>query len=443
MKLSQRRTISTVLTATLVAASALLVAGPVNAAVLDPANEINAGAYTFLNEPTEHSGYAEDLGAPLYMAGPGSSRIDAGCPEGYRSASRTFIVAPDGTETEVSETTRLPAQPMVHGLDGAPIALDAMSTAYFFALTEENAPSGVNQFVITCEASVPAPGAPIGSAKYFVSYLDIDHTAETWKFVAKPGGGPEKVATSTTLDATGTSATSTTLTATIDKPEATGTVTFTRDGVQVGQATVTAGSASLAVPNLAPATAYSFTAVYSGDQTHEASTSPALPVTTLPGQPGGQPGDGEETEIIVDVPEPGGQGGLTISTAPDSVELDGGLRQAGQDWTATGTLGTVTVIDDRRNASAGAWSLSGVASSFTNGTNSFPASTFGWKPSGLTGAGQPGAETGDLSSAKPLATGAASAATEVKTSVKADLKLTVPSGTPSGDYTSTLTLTLI
>ncbi|MDR1188424.1 MAG: hypothetical protein LBK95_13390, partial [Bifidobacteriaceae bacterium] len=135
--------------------------------------------------------------------------------------------------------------------------------------------------------------------------------------------------------------------------------------------------------------------------------------------------DSSESDINVDVPEATTTTpptGLKISVKPGPVTLTGpATREAGEVWSATGTLDNVTVNDDRRDSAAAGWTLNGRASAFTaTDKDPIPASNLGWTPAKVSGAGAAGAAVapgvaGGLSTDKPLATGTASDDVDVKT----------------------------
>jgi hypothetical protein len=159
-----------------------------------------------------------------------------------------------------------------------------------------------------------------------------------------------------------------------------------------------------------------------------------------------------ESDVGVSVPTeivPTSPTGLSIAVTPGSTTLTGPVgRVQGQPWQATGTLENVTVNDDRRDATAPGWTLTGRVSAFVAGANSIASTNLGWTPALVSGPGAAGpavapSQNGGLSTDKTLATGPASAAEDVETTVNAAFVLNVPTGTPAGDYHATLTLTLI
>jgi hypothetical protein len=429
------------LTVLALAAASVIVAAPANAVPLDPAAEIAGGAYTMTLDPSEKSGMDDDLGDWAFKMGPRLVSVSTGCPEGYRAALRSFVVTPDGVETEVAPP-RTNTSVADWGLSGSPIKLQAPYAPTFLDLTEAQFPTGINRLVLACAAELPADGAPIGDAKYFVAFLQVDQAAHTWRVVERPTDpGQDKEATTTALAASGTTGTSTTLTATVAPVGASGQVAFSQAGVEIGRATVTNGVATWGVSGLAGDTEYSFTAAYLGDATHEASTSAAITVRTAVVVP---PADTEDTEIGVTVPDTTGPSGLRITVAAGGASLTGtDPRVAGQVWNAGGTLPEVTVTDDRRDASKGRWNLNGSATAFAGAAGGFAASNLSWTPRSVAGPGEVGGAADDLSRERTLASGAASAQASVVTRVTADLALKVPSDAAAGAYTSTLTLTLI
>ncbi|MDR2378475.1 MAG: hypothetical protein LBD70_03500 [Bifidobacteriaceae bacterium] len=163
--------------------------------------------------------------------------------------------------------------------------------------------------------------------------------------------------------------------------------------------------------------------------------------------------DDSSLDITVVVPQAGTPPepptGLSISVKPGATTLSSSeTRVAGQVWTATGTLGNVTVNDDRQDSAAADWTLNGKASTFIEAGGTTPISPIylGWTPNKVSGAGTAGgavAVGAGLATDMPLATGTASDTPNVLTTVNATLTLGVPPGAEDGSYKSTLTLTLI
>lgn len=410
---------------------------------LNPANEIEGGNYTVTWDPTSRTDNGVSSGTPAEKWGPATIKISTGCPADYRMSSRTYIVTADGlaTGTAVARTNQSAA---LWGLQGNAITLTGGRASDWTNASEKQNPSGINAYVITCdpankEGGYPTTDQPIGNAKYFVQYFKLDRSAHHWEVTSKPTAS--KTATTTTLAASGTTTMSTTLTATVSPAAATGSVTFSQGGTAIGKADVSNGVATLGVSGLTPATAYSFTAAYSGDSTYEASTtSAATAVTTV------TPAATDSTEVGVTVPQAGTDQptGLKITVGSSAVTLTGGTRTSGAVWNATGSLGEVTVTDDRRNASAGAWTLNGSATKFTGSAGEFAASNLGWAPKVVSGTGTAGSSADDLSKEQKLASGAQPTAdSNVVTKVDAGLTLKVPSTVATGEYKAKLTLTLI
>ncbi|WP_164861650.1 Ig-like domain-containing protein [Microbacterium sp. CPCC 204701] len=391
--------------------------------------------------------------------GPQRLTTETGCPEGYRGSSRVLFVWSDGSWPMRVSASNLGLPALVateawagSGLDGASIDRDnsvrprSASTWGVGTLPKSHfvGHSGVATYLVACDpgaeptGTFPSASDGVGDSKYFSIDVDIvwDDASNTgtWSVADEV----EKAPTTTTVASSGITPTSATLTASIDPAAAGGTVTFKNGTATVGTVPVAGGTASLPVSGLSPNTDYTFTAEYSGDDTHEASVDDVA-LRTLPAI------DDAETGIGVTVPEPGSAvpTGLSISVSPESVALAGGARAAGSPWMATGALGDTTVNDDRRDAAAKGWTLNGSVSPFTSGTNTIPASALAWTPAKVSGAGTAGPASTDLSADRPLATGVASAEANVLTTVDAALTLTVPADAAAGDYTSTLTLTLI
>jgi len=425
-----------------VALSALVAASPAAAATLNPSNEINGGAYTFTIAPSSASGIDPDAGESVLKLGVASLKVDTGCPEGYRASSRTYMVTPDGVETGVAVIRKNQAAPL-WGLQGKPITLTSIYSATFERLDERTFPTGINRLVITCDAEIGDTSNPIGDAKYFVAFMEVDRATDSWKQVSRPAATPDpQTATSTTLAASDTTATATTLSATVAPSAATGTVAFTQNGTAIGEAQVTNGVATWSATGLTADTEYTFGAQYLGDSAHLTSTATAVTVRTAAAP---VVADTAETGVTVSVPAAStAPEGLKITASPSSVQLQGPTERAlGQSWVATGSLGTVTVTDARADGSRTAWSLSGQSSVFTSSAGTIGANALGWTPSLQSGPGTAGAASTDLSAARPLVTGGATTGTPVSTSAAAALTLTVPPTVAAGDYTAKLTLTLI
>ncbi|WP_375385426.1 Ig-like domain repeat protein [uncultured Microbacterium sp.] len=282
----------------------------------------------------------------------------------------------------------------------------------------------------------------VPSQENYVAHGVIE--GDTWRIVDV--AGPTKTATTTTLASSEVTQTGATLTATVAPNEATGTVQFKKDGSAIGTpAAVSGGIATTTLTDLTAATAYAFTAEYSGDATHEASAG-SVGVTTqaVPSV------DTSESTVGVTVPTAATPTptGLKISVKPQAITLTGSTqRTVGQTWEASGELGTVEVKDDRQITS-GSWTLNGRVSALSNGDSSISASNVGWTPTKVSGAGTAGAavtagENGGLTGDKPLATGTASTTPNVTTQIGAGITLKTPADAPAGNYTGTITLTLI
>lgn len=169
-----------------------------------------------------------------------------------------------------------------------------------------------------------------------------------------------------------------------------------------------------------------------------------------------QPGDPEEPaeneqDIAVSIPEstqPSGEFTWRFSSQ-DVVSL-GEATPLGDSFVATGALNEIEITDTRANPSS-SWTLSGEASAFASGTDSFESSALGWTPRlNAEGAGavvgEPvAAGNGDgLSRSAVLVSAPSDEYKGLETAiVTADLDLRLPVGQTGGDYTSTLTVTII
>jgi hypothetical protein len=161
------------------------------------------------------------------------------------------------------------------------------------------------------------------------------------------------------------------------------------------------------------------------------------------------------TETITTTVAPGS---LVISVPNNQVALPTPLLNSdGSLFTTTGALQTITVTDNR--AGNPGWTLSGVATSFTNGTAQINAENLGWTPKlvdestgqtitlGATvapAAGVAASDTGTAGLAKSQTLATAAPGAGLGTAhLGAALALNAPTTTTPGTYTSTLTLTAI
>ncbi|UYO96285.1 glycerophosphodiester phosphodiesterase family protein [Microbacterium sp. M28] len=171
----------------------------------------------------------------------------------------------------------------------------------------------------------------------------------------------------------------------------------------------------------------------------------APPTTEQP-----HPGENEQS-LAVSVPEanqPSGEFTWRFSSQ-DVVSL-GEAAPLGDGYVATGVLNDIEITDTRANPAA-PWTLSGQASAFASGADSFDSSALGWTPRlNAEGAGAvPGAPVspgvdGGLSRSAVLVSAPSDEYKGVETAVvTADLDLRLPLAQAAGDYTSTLTVTVI
>lgn len=164
--------------------------------------------------------------------------------------------------------------------------------------------------------------------------------------------------------------------------------------------------------------------------------------------PGPEPGEGDvdievTVPVITDPPGPGefswtiqGTGAVSLGTAENTA--------AG--FQASGSLHPILVEDTREDAPA--WSISGQASAFSAGSDSFGAQALGWVPSVTdnTVGAVPGAPVtpgdGGLATSRTLVS-APSGHDLGSVLVTTVLNLLAPASTPAGSYSSTLTLTAL
>lgn len=424
---------------------------------LNPANAISGGVETWGSTSLtddgvkDYSGYGAS-GSLAREQGPDPVKTNTGCPVGYRASSRTFIVTAGKLETPAAVMRQGNAATTLWGFQGNGMTLNSDRASSWGSLSATQNPDGTNAYVVTCDAPSSASGGnptnsnPIGNSKYFVLFYQVSSSGTHWEVTTDPRPAA-LTATTTTLAASGVTAAAATLTATVAPTAATGTVQFKQAGVAIGSpVAVTNGTASYSVSGLSASTTYGFTAEYSGDTAYAASASASTSVTTVAAA-----ADSSSSSVNVTVPTvtPTTPTGLKISVKPGStIALTGAAtRTQGAAWSATGSLGNVTVNDDRRVAGA-AWTLSGKVTAFTSGSNTVAASNLGWAPAKVSGAGDAGSavtagSNGGLSTDQPLAAGTGTTDANVITTVGAGLTLAVPADSAAGDYTATLTLTLI
>jgi hypothetical protein len=359
-----------------------------------------------------------------------------GCPAGHNAAG-AFLTgyANDNTAQQISGNVNpFPAD--------APISSTPMlgsMSAILSILLPTKSPETF-EFAVQCEAS-SADFIPVMSE--FVTFqADGSYTTSD-----SPPSGP--TATTTTLTPSTTTVGDggiVTFTATVAPAAAAGHVNFL-DGTTPlpgSPVTVTGGTAQLAAP-LSGQRAHNITASFVPDDTTKFGASSGTTSVTVTG------GNVQTETINVSVPQSEGPFIMTVSGTPVSLGT-AALSSDFTKFTASGTLGDVT-ISDERNQSVPGWSISGAVGDFrTSGnTHSFPGRDLGWTPSVKTqnpagdvvagSAVTPGTNPG-LSAASGLAS--AGAGHGLHTSVlSAILSLVIPSSTAAGDYTATMTITAI
>ena len=259
--------------------------------------------------------------------------------------------------------------------------------------------------------------------------------------------------TVTTLAATADSVGGVELTATVEDATtnavdttATGAVTFAAAGLSNVTAQIVSGVATTTIsyPTTNYSTQYSFTAAYSGDVNFGASTSGAQSVTTAAAPANfGQIGSNE----IVTIPAAPPAGTLQLSVATGGVNFGTAVADLIHGtYSATAPLPEATVTDSR--STKGDWTLNGVSTALTSGSNTIPASDLSWAvptittPSGSGAVAGPAATT--LATAQSLATFHNGALLgQIITKADDTLSLTTPINQAPGTYTGTLTITLL
>ncbi len=455
---ASRRTARTAATlAAVIGVAASLTAATSAQAADAPADFTNQFVWDTYIAPAVADGSVLDLGDLTVTLKPGATVNDlrpfasvttapgaSSAPAGYNVMGQELLLLDNDYLVASDSYARTDPAAAGHGLDGGAISYvdtdaDPISGIYRLSDYQGWSESGYFRYILTLSSNENVRPHQPGVA-FYDAILKWDKGSGVLSVVS--GDEVEKAETQLAASSSAVSATSATLSAAVTPAGASGTVTFTSGAVSQ-TATVADGTASVSVSGLTPATAYTFTATYSGDATHLGSTGQTT-LTTVPAS------DSSDSGVSVSVPEAGTgtPTGLKISVKPTAVSLTGAAtRGEGEVWTATGSTGNITVNDDRRSAD-GAWTLNGHVSTFASGSDTIAASNIGWTPVKVSGAGTAGASVAPgsgsgLSSDQPLATGIGSADPNVMTTVAAELSLAVPAEAPAGNYSGTLTLTLI
>jgi hypothetical protein len=298
---------------------------------------------------------------------------------------------------------------------------------------------GSYEISVVCKASLT-------SVQFVQSTFVTFQASHAWTDSNTPPVVAGASATSVTANFTNVPfGTSITFTATVTPAGATGTVQFedqSNANALLGAAVpLTGGSASLPFSGLQVGT-HAIIAVYSGDATHNGSTS-ATPITVTIQAAGTS---GSET-INVNVPL--SEGVFTLTVSPTPVQLSQATNN-GTAFVSTGQLSAVTVNEQRLQSAPG-WSISGQVSNFTSGGNVISGSSLGWTPQVTTQdpaadvvagpAVAPGTSPG-LSAGSGLANAAVNQGLG-QSVLGAGLTLSVPLTTKVGAYSALLTLTAI
>jgi hypothetical protein len=206
---------------------------------------------------------------------------------------------------------------------------------------------------------------------------------------------------------------------------------------------VSAGAAQFSTTSLT-AGAHSLTAVFTPTNAGSFSGSTSQPVTVTITSSLVQ----SET-INVNVPASEGVFTMTVDQASASLGT-AVLDSTNTFFTASGSLGTVTVSDGRNQSKPG-WHITGQVGNFSDGTHTIDGNSLGWAPKITTPnaaadvvAGPAVAAGSNPGLAQGSGLASAGAAKGLGTTVLgADLSLKVPSSTAAGAYSATLTITAV
>jgi Fibronectin type III domain len=212
-----------------------------------------------------------------------------------------------------------------------------------------------------------------------------------------------------------------------------------------------ATATSTVVDGLTGRTAYTVT-VKATNSVGDGAASPPATVTALPWSFGLKP-------ITAEVVVPAPSNTITMSvSATGTASLGTAVEQDDGSFTATGTLGDVTVTEDRAGLSSNSgWQLRATVADFTGSTagsgfsfaqlGSTPklgAGTLAMGPSGGSGVIAGPAEPGGAAPALRFLASSGSSTNQGHSGiVNADLSLVVPKNTPDGTYSTTITVDLI
>ena len=358
-------------------------------------------------------------------------------------------------------TTTLAATPVSPTTVGTPVTLNATVSPSTAAGTvtfyDGTTALGAAATVTSGAASLTTTGLGIGTHSITAVFtatnpaLNAASTSAVLSYVVNPAAA--QATTTSLLVAQGSSGeqySEVTLNATVAPSTATGSVQFVDGTTVLGTVPVSGGEATYNTSTLALG-AHSFTAVFvpTDPTVYVTSTSVAVPfqVTAFTGS--------SSTEIITTTVLPGS---LVISIPDQQVTLPSPvLDSAGNLFTTSGALQPITVTDNR--AGNPGWTVSGLVSSFSDGTTQINAENLGWTPTAATGSpgqtitegpvvnpanGVPPSDTGTLglSTSQTLASTAPGFGLGTA-QLGANLSLNVPTTTTAGTYTATLTLTAI
>ena len=376
--------------------------------------------------------------------------------------SETSFTTVNPSNPATPTTTTVGATPASPTTVGTPVTLTASVSPVAAAGTvifyDGTTALGAAATVTNGAASLDTTGLGIGTHSITAAFTPADpatygsSTSSPLTYVVQPAAATP---TSTALlIAQGTSAeqfSEVTLEGTVSPTTASGSIEFLSGTTVLGTVPVANGQASYNTSSLAVGT-YSFTAEFiSSDQSVylNSPASPAVPfqVTAFTGS--------SSTETITTTVLPGS---LVISIPDQQVTLPSPvLNSSGSLFTTSGALQPITVTDNR--AGNPGWTVSGLVSSFTDGTTQINAENLGWTPTAATGSpGQTiteGPVVNPANGVAPSDTGTLGLSTSQTLAstgpgfglgtahLGANLSLNVPTTTTAGTYTATLTLTAI
>jgi hypothetical protein len=370
------------------------------------------------------------------MSGPAPTwATDTACAAPFTNSAKLELVEDSGTAIAISGTVS-PVTAAFSGTMQVSTLAQAVPVAHLVN-------GHTYEFVVMCQ------DASLNQDPEQSSFLTISADGSTYTTSATPPAST--VSTTTSLTASPNTVTvggNVTLTASVvsndtAKNDAVGQVEFFSGTTSLGKVAVAGGAATLTTSSL-PVGSDSVTAQFEPTDptkfTGSTSTAATVTVNATP------PGTGQETINVGVSAVSSGSLTLTVSSTPVTMTTP---KNIGTALDSTGALSPVSVSDSRQPSQPG-WDLTGSASDFAAGANTFTGNALGWTPAistpntanDVTAGAAVTANSPGLKTAAPLASAAVGKGAGT-TVLGGALDLQIPFSTPAGSYSSTMTITLI